>query len=321
MVAKVFIDGEAGTTGLQISERLAGRRDVVLLHLPEARRKNPAARAEALNSVDLAILCLPDEAAREAVSLIENPDVKVVDASTAHRVAPDWVYGFPEMEPGHAARIAAAKRVSNVGCYATGSIALIRPLVMAGLLPADHPVSINAISGYTGGGRQLIAACEDPASPRFIKSQYWLYALGLEHKHLPEIQTHGLLAERPIMVPSVGRYAQGMIVQVPLHLKTLPGSPAPYDLYEALRAHYGKGGFVTVADPAEIPDIERLDPEALNGSNEMRLYVFGNERRGQAVLVALLDNLGKGASGSAVQNMNLMLGLEEGAGLAAKQAA
>ncbi len=321
MVAKVFIDGEAGTTGLQISERLAGRRDVVLLHLPEARRKNPAARAEALNSVDLAILCLPDEAAREAVSLIENPAVKVVDASTAHRVAPDWVYGFPEMEPGHAARIAAAKRVSNVGCYATGSIALIRPLVMAGLLPADHPVSINAVSGYTGGGRQLIASCEDPASPQFIKSQYWLYALGLEHKHLPEIQTHGLLAERPIMVPSVGRYAQGMIVQVPLHLKALPGSPGPRDLYEALRAHYGKGGFVTVTDPAEIPDIERLDPEALNGTNEMRLYVFGNERRGQAVLVALLDNLGKGASGSAVQNMNLMLGLEEGAGLTAKQAA
>jgi N-acetyl-gamma-glutamyl-phosphate reductase len=317
MVAKVFIDGDVGTTGLQIRERLAGRREIALLRLEESERKDPGRRAAALNAADLAILCLPDEAAREAVAMIENPEVRVIDASTAHRVDPDWVYGFPEYEPGQAARIAAAKRVTNPGCYALAAIALLHPLVLAGLVPADHPVVINGLSGYSGGGRKLIESFEDPESPGHIAAAARVYALGLAHKHLPEIQARSGLAHAPLFVPIVGRYYQGMIVQVPLQLWALPKRPGPEALHAALAEHYAGARFVSVAPLAETLGSSHLDPEGLNGTNEARLHVFANAGAGQALLVALLDNLGKGASGQAVQNLNIMLGLPQDAGLAA----
>jgi N-acetyl-gamma-glutamyl-phosphate reductase len=315
MAHRVFIDGEAGTTGLQINARLAGRRDLQLVSIDPARRKDPAARAERLNDADLVILCLPDDAAREAVALIENPAVKVIDASTAHRVAPGWTYGFAECEPGQRAAIAASTRVTNPGCWATGAIALLRPLVRAGLAPADWPVSINGVSGYSGGGKAMIAEFEDAEGPTFTKVPYRLYALGLEHKHVPEITARVGLTHRPLFAPSVGRYAQGMIVEVPLPLWALPGKPALGDLHAALAEAYAGERFVEVASPEQAAAVKTLDPEGLNGANTLRLYVFGNPAEGQARLVALLDNLGKGASGAAVQNMNLMLGLDEAAGL------
>ncbi len=321
MTVRVFIDGEAGTTGLQIRARLAPRPDLELLRVPEARRKDRDARAELLNAADLVILCLPDAAAREAVSLIENPEVRVVDASTAHRVDPGWVYGLPELDAGQAARIAGAKRVSNPGCYPTGTISLIRPLVAAGLVPADFPVTVNAVSGYSGGGRKLIEAFEDPAAPDAIASAHYAYGLGLEHKHVEEMRLHSGLDHRPLFVPSVGRFRQGMMVQVPLQLWALPGEPGVADLHEVLAAHYRDQAFVSVAALEESADTAQLDPEALNGTNDMRLYVFGNQAQGQALLAAVLDNLGKGASGAAVQNMNLMLGLEPTAGLEPRLAA
>jgi N-acetyl-gamma-glutamyl-phosphate reductase len=325
MAARVFIDGEAGTTGLQIRDRLVGRRDIELVSIDPARRKDAAARAELLNSVDVVILCLPDDAAREAVALITNPAVKVIDASTAHRVATGWTYGFPEHAPGWRQRIVEASRVSNPGCYSTGSIALLAPLVRAGLLPADWPVTINAISGYSGGGRGLIEEFAEPA-PDGRTDDYRVYALGLTHKHVPEITDRAGLAHAPVFSPAVGRYAQGMIVQVPLPLWALPGQPTPAALRDALAAAYAGERFVTVADEAETKALQKLrgpaggyvpdlDPEALNGTNRMKLYVFGNDGAQQAILLALFDNLGKGASGAAVQNMNLMLGLDEAAGL------
>lgn len=302
MAAKVFIDGEAGTTGLQIHRRLADRADIELLRLDDARRKDPGARREALQSADVAILCLPDEAAREAVSMLGNAATRVIDASTAYRVDPDWAYGFPEMTAGQADRVAAARFVSNPGCYPTGAIGLIRPLREAGLLPGDYPVSINAISGYSGGGKAMIAEFERPdASGGFV------YGMAQTHKHLPEMALHALLPEAPIFVPSVGRFAQGMIVQVPLHLDRLPGRPSLGDLHSALARHYRGARNVAVAPFA--PDLARLDPQALNGTDRMELHVFGHPGRGHAVLAAVLDNLGKGASGAAVQNLALMLGL------------
>jgi len=325
MTHTVFIDGEAGTTGLQIRERLAGRRDLEVLSIDPARRKDADARAELLNGADAVVLCLPDEAAREAVSLVSSNSVRIVDASTAHRTAPDWAYGFAEMGPGQRAAIAGSTRVSNPGCYPTGFIGLVRPLVAAGLIPPDFPLTVNAVSGYSGGGKGLIAEFEAPA-PSGTNDAFRAYGLTLAHKHLPEMQRHTGLSHPPVFAPAVGRYAQGMIVEVPLQLWALPGKPDPSDLHVALEAAYMGEPFVEVADGAECAELAKvragaggyvaaLDPESLNGTNRMRLFVFANAERTQVRLVALLDNLGKGASGAAVQNLNLMLGLEEGAGL------
>ena len=325
MAHTVFIDGESGTTGLQIRERLAPRADLEILSIDPARRKDADARAELLNAADAVVLCLPDDAAREAVSLISSNRVKVVDASTAHRVAPGWAYGFAELDKDQRAAIAAANRVANPGCYPTGFIGLVKPLVAAGLIPSDFPLTVNAVSGYSGGGKGLIAEFEEPA-PTGTYDAFRVYGLNLAHKHLPEMAAHAGLAHAPVFAPAVGRFAQGMIVEVPLQLWALPGRPSPADLHGALQAWYQGERFVDVASREACADLQKtragaggyvadLDPEALNGTNRMRLYVFGSADGRQARLIAQLDNLGKGASGAAVQNLNLMLGLEEGAGL------
>lgn len=315
MVATVFIDGEAGTTGLQIRERLAGRRDIELTSLDPTSRKHPRARRERLNGADVVILCLPDAAAREAVGLIDNKTVRIIDASSAHRTAPDWTYGFPEMTPGRRAAITTSRRVSNPGCYPTGFIALVRPLIAVGLLPPTWPVTVNAVSGYSGGGKAMIAEFEDRTSPRHAGESFRLYGLGMDHKHVPEMQFHAGFARRPLFSPAVGRYRQGMIVEVPLSLHSLPGTPRLEDVHAAMAEAYADEPFVVVASPKECEGLATLDPERLNGTNRMELYVFGSDAFGQARLVAVLDNLGKGASGAAIQNLNLMLGLAESAGL------
>lgn len=321
----VFIDGEAGTTGLQIRQRLEGRKDLEVLSIDPAKRKDADARAELLNSADAVILCLPDDAAKEAVGLINSNKVRVIDASTAYRTASGWTYGFAEMDQDQRAAIASSNRVSNPGCYPTGFIGLVRPLIAAELVPADWPLTVNAVSGYTGGGKGLIAEFEAPA-PENSSDAFRIYGLPLQHKHIGEMQVHGGLDHPPLFAPAVGRYAQGMIVEVPLQLWALPAKPQPTELRAALAQAYAGETFVEVASAEECAALQKaragaagynaeLDPEALNGTNRMKLYVFGNEERQQARLVAVLDNLGKGASGAAVQNLNIMLGLPEASGL------
>ncbi len=320
MVASVFIDGEAGTTGLQISARLSGRDDLVLLRLGDHERKDLTRRKTLLNEADMVILCLPDDAAREAVSLIDSPNTRVIDASTAHRTAEGWVYGMPEYDLGHEETIKKAKRVTNPGCYANASIAILHPLIKGGILPTNWPITINAVSGYSGGGKGMIASFEDPSAADYTDDAFMVYGLTLEHKHVPEIQRRSGLTNRPLFMPSVARYRQGMIVQVPLQLNALPGSPSVKDIHSVLEKHYSGRQYITVAPLSDTAAMGKLTPESLNGSNEMRLHVFGNDEYGQAVVMGLLDNLGKGASGQAIQNMNLMLGLDENAGLSVAKA-
>jgi len=315
MTARIFIDGEAGTTGLQIKSRLEDRSDIELLHLGDAERKNTARRREMLNAADLVVLCLPDDAAREAVSLIDNPETKVIDASTAHRTTQGWIYGFPEYESGQRDLIAAASRVANPGCYALTSVAIIHPLVKAGLLSIDWPVTINAISGYSGGGKQMIAAFENSASGQDRDTPFFVYGLGLNHKHVPEITRWSGLSHAPVFVPSVGNFSQGMIVQIPLPLWSMPGSPTSAQIHAVLAGHYATQESVVVAPLEETLNMTRLEPEELNNTNRLKIHVFSNPDSSQAVVMGLLDNLGKGASGQAVQNMNLMLGMAEDTGL------
>jgi N-acetyl-gamma-glutamyl-phosphate reductase len=313
MTTKVFIDGAAGTTGLEIRERLARHSGLELQALEGDRRKDPKARAEALNGADVVILCLPDDAAREAVALINNPEVKVIDASTAHRTAAGWDYGFAELSKTQRSAIAGSKRVSNPGCYPTGFLALMRPLTRAGLIPENFPVTVNAVSGYSGGGRTMITEFEDPSSPTYTHETVRTYGLSLQHKHVGEMQTHAKLSHPPIFAPTVGRFYRGMLVEVPLNLWALKGHPSVHEVHEVLAETYCKEKLVDVASLED--GHASLDAEILKGTDKLRLYVFGNETRGQARLIAALDNLGKGAAGAAVQNLNIMTGRDETEGL------
>ncbi len=308
MKPKIFIDGEHGTTGLQIRTRLADRHDIEVLSIPEAERRNDDLRREHLNHADLAILCLPDDASRQAVGMLEGSNsTRVIDTSTAHRTADGWTYGFAEMDSDQRAVISAARFVANPGCYPTGAIALIRPLRMEGIMPSDYPITVNAVSGYTGGGKQLIAQMEDETRPDHIDAPYFAYALPLKHKHVPEIRAHGLLDRVPLFTPSVGRFAQGMLVQVPLYIDLLSGNASIERIHEILSDHFAGQSIVEVQPLEESGSTPRIDASALAGSDIMKLYVCGSANGPHVNLIAQLDNLGKGASGAAVQNMDLML--------------
>jgi N-acetyl-gamma-glutamyl-phosphate reductase len=309
MPHKIFIDGEAGTTGLQIRERLEKRADIELIRLSDASRKDAAARKDAINSADAVILCLPDDAAREAAALCENPDTCIIDASTAHRVAEGWTYGFPEMTDGQREAIAASKRITNPGCHATGFIALVRPLAELGIIPPFFPITATSLSGYTGGGKAMIAEFESGQGHERI------YATALGHKHLPEMQLYSGLENPPIFSPTVARFPQGLVVEVPLHLWALPDEPDVEAVRNLLQAHYADERFVRVATAEESAAAKAVDADAFRDTNQLLIHVFGDDDMQTANLVAVFDNLGKGASGAAVQNLNLVLGVDESLGL------
>ncbi len=313
MLPKVFIDGEAGTTGLQIADRLRQRSDLDVISINPALRKDIDERARLMNMADAVILCLPDDAARLGVSLVTNKNTIIIDASTAHRTAPGWTYGFPEMDKAQRAAIQASTRISNPGCYPTGVIALVRPLVARGLLPASHPLTVSAVSGYSGGGNAMIAEFENTDAANHTADNYRIYGLSQKHKHPPEMMRHCRLANLPLFMPAVGRFAQGMIIEVPLALWALPGTPKRAALHDAITHAYEGERFVRVVPLADSDSLTGLEPEGCNGTNRLELYVFGSDD--QVRLVARLDNLGKGASGAAVQNLNIALGLNEWTGL------
>lgn len=308
MTHHVFIDGGHGTTGLEIADRLAGRSDIALITIPAEQRRDPEVRRAALNDADAVILCLPDDAAREAVALISNNRTRVIDASTAHRVAPGWAYGFPEI--GYREALAGAARISNPGCYPTGFLALVKPLVEAGLVARDTALTVNATSGYSGGGKAMIAAFEDPAAPDATDTAFRIYGLSLAHKHVAEMQEHAGLAVPPLFAPAVARTYRGMVVEVPLQL-----APPVGELRAVLAGYYAGTPLVSVADASASEAMSLVTIERSAGTDRLELFVFGNDDRRQARLVATLDNLGKGASGAAVQNLNLALGLDEYQGL------
>lgn len=299
----VFIDGDQGTTGLQIHQRLQGRTDLHVVTLPAEHRKNPESRAAAINACDIAVLCLPDDAARDAAASITNPDVRVIDASSAHRTHPDWVYGFAQISDAQKQRIASARRVSNPGCYPTGAIGLLRPLLDAGSLPRDYPISINAVSGYSGKGRAGVDEFEGPDAAQSIPFQ--VYGLSLAHKHVPEIQQYSGLSERPMFVPAYGAFRQGIVLTIALQTRLLPHGVTGATLHTALAKHYQGSGYVDVMPMEQSRALTGIDPRQLNGTDNLRLMVFEND--GHVLLAAVFDNLGKGAAGAAVQNLDVMI--------------
>lgn len=315
MTIRVFIDGAAGTTGLEIRERLRSRGEMELVAIDERSRKDSSARAAALNDADVAILCLPESAAREAVALIANPRVRVIDPSTAHRVEEGWVFGFPELERTRREELRHAMRVTNPGCYSTGFLAIARPLVREGIVPSDWPMICHAISGYSGGGRGMIAEFENNRAPDYRLETFRAYGLNLEHKHVEEMRLHAGLIHRPLFAPGVGRFYRGMLVEIPLQLWALPGNPSVASVHAALADSYRGERLIEVASPADAAAKKTLDAEELKNSDRLKLYVFGSEACRQVRIVAVLDNLGKGAAGACVQNLNAMLGFPETTGL------
>jgi len=299
----VFIDGDQGTTGLQIHQRLQGREDLRLVTLPAEQRKDAQCRAEAINACDIAVLCLPDDAAKDAVASITNPNVRVIDASSAHRTHPDWIYGFAQISEQHKHAIATASRVSNPGCYPTGAVGLLRPLLDAGLLPRDYPISINAVSGYSGKGRAGVDEFEGPDAAQATPFQ--VYGLSLAHKHVPEIQQYSGLSDRPMFIPAYGSFRQGIVLTVALQLRLLAPDVTGARIHACLERHYAGSGYVQVLSMQDAQALGGLDPRALNGTDNLRLMVF--EHAGHVLLAAVFDNLGKGAAGAAVQNLDLMI--------------